>query len=528
MSPVAKTQYPLLFLSSIRKRRFRKSRPLQDVKAPVAMLCAVIGGKGMVRIQNRLYPLGPSQLFYMQPSAKIELMLESDYVDYYMLVLRHMTVGRHRGEWTALDGQPGSELFPVGKLPIYNGKSWMERIERLHGAGLTASTPPSELQQQLQFQSMMHELLRDLPPADEPREATKGIDQSIGYMYKHYSGKIKLGELATIAGLTETSYSRSFKKEKGVTPFQYLNQIRIDCSKELLEQDCPIQEVTERVGFGNEFYFSRLFKRQVGLSPTVYIKRRQLRVGVACSYRYRESLRTLGTDAVYEMNGYTVEEQTAEENRKFVQDQLDALREAQPEIIVADYRHLPFMERLKAIAPTFCVEFSMDWRTNYWRIAELVGRETEARHNMDQLEQKIGYARETLAPRLGQETVTVMRFFLGRIRVYGINDHPMNNLLFKELGLKPGSLVPQHELSREYTCASLPPFETDHLLLCKHMIRPEDEAKYAALMAGEAWRSMKAARSGHIRLTPNWIGMSWAPSGQNKIIDFLLDAYQGH
>ncbi|MDF2720862.1 MAG: transcriptional regulator [Paenibacillus sp.] len=525
MLPESKSHIPLLFLSSIRKRRFRKSRPLHYPKIPVAAICAIIGGKGMVRIQNHLYPLGPMQLFYVQPSAAVEVMLESDFVDYYVLFLRHATVGRHKGQWTATSGQPpGGDLFPVDKLPLYNSQSWMERIELLHAASRAAS--PSAYELQLQFQSLIYAMRQELPAHSEPEESNKGIDQSIGYMHKHYNRKIMLSELATIAGLTETSYSRSFKKAKGVTPFQYLNHIRIDSSKALLQQDRPIQEVTERVGFGNEFYFSRMFKRQVGLSPTIYIKRRQLRVGVASSYRYRENLRTLGSDAVYEMNGFTVEEQTPEENRKFVQDQLDALREAQPEIILADYRHSSFLDRLKAIAPTFCLDFTMDWRKGYWRIAELVGREVEARHNVDQLDQKISYARETLTQRLGHETVTLFRFFMGRMRIYGMCEHPMNTLLFKELGLKPGSLVPQHIISREYTFANLPPFETDHLLLYQHDIRPEDESQYAALLAGETWRSMKAVRNGQVRLTPNWIGMSWSPSGQNKIIDFLLDAYQ--
>jgi len=402
-------------------------------------------------------------------------------------------------------------------------KSWLERVELLHTASRMPSKSVREVQ--LQFQSLIQALLQEIPKQGEIEEFSQGIDQSIGYMYKHYHEKMKMDTLAEIAGLTETSYSRSFKKMKGVTPVQYLNQIRIDSSKDLLQPDCSLQEVAESVGIGNEFYFSRIFKRAIGITPTIYIKRKQLRVGVASCYRYQDNLRVLGTEALYEMNGYTIEEQSVAENLRFVQVQLDALREVRPDIILSDYRHLPFYERLKDIAPTICLDFTMDWRKNHWRIAELVGREKEARYNFDQMERKVNYAREVLSGLIGNETIAFLRFYYGKIRVYGMIDHPLNHLLYKELGLQPGSCVPQHERSKEYTLRSMPPFETDHLLIYKHHVQPEDDARFSALMAGDAWGGKKAARHNHIRLTPNWIGRSWAPSGLNQIIDYLLDAY---
>lgn len=519
----SKWQYPLLILSSIHKRRYRKSHMLQFPKIPATMLCVVTGGKGLVRIQDQIVPLGAGQVFFLQPLMAMEVMLESGHADYYLLTLRQVAVARHKSEWSCAAPAASEVLFPRGKLPLRQAKPWLEQVESLHAASRTLSKSAYEVQ--LRFQSLVQALLQEMPGQGETQECSKGIDQSIGYMYKHYHEKMKLDTLAEIAGLTATSYSRSFKKVKGVTPVQYLNQIRIDSSKELLQQDNSLQEVAESVGFGNEFYFSRMFKRSVGLSPTIYMKRKQLRVGVASSYRYRENLRTLGAEALYEMNGYTIEQQSVAENLKFIQVQLDGLRKARPDIILSDYRHRPFYDRLKDIAPTICLDYSMDWRRNHWRIAELVGREQEARHNFEQMERKVNYAREVLSRLIGNETIAFLRFYYGKIRVYGMVDHPLNHLLYKELGLKPGSCVSQHERSKEYTLGNMPPFEADHLLLYKDHARPEDEAGFSALMASEAWAGMKAVRRNQIQLTPNWIGMSWAPSGLNRIIDYLLEAY---
>ncbi|MBE1442446.1 AraC-like DNA-binding protein [Paenibacillus sp. OAS669] len=519
-----KCQYPLVILSSIHKRRYPKYHTPQFPAIPADLLCVVTGGKGMVRIQNQMIPLGPNQLFYLKPSMEIEVMLESDYADYYLLMLRPVTVTRQKGEWSCQDSNGTIDLLPTGRLPFQHAKGWIQQVEQLYALSKSGSKTGSLEAHQL-FQRLVQELLQELPEQEGTEPSSNGIDESIGYMYKHYSEKIKLDTLADIAGLTRTSYSRSFKKAKGITPVQYLNQIRIESSKELLKQDCSIQEVAESVGFGNEFYFSRMFKRTIGLSPTVYMKRKQLRVGVASCYRYRENLRTLGTEALYEMNGYTIEQLSPEEHRRFVQVQLDALREAQPDIILSDYRHLPFYDRLKDIAPTICLDFTMDWRQNHWRIAELVGREKEARHNFDQMELKVNYAKKVLSQRLGNETLSVMRFYYGKFRVYGMTDHPLNHLLYKELGLKPGSCVPQHERSKEYSMENMPPFETDHLMIYKHHVGPKDEANFAALLAGEEWSTMKAVRNHQIHFTPNWIGKSWSPTGQNEIIDYLLAVY---
>ncbi len=524
MVQMSNLQYPLIFLSSIHKRRYRKYHTLQFPKIPSDLLCVVTGGKGLVRIQNQMIPLDPNQIFYLKPSTEIEVMLESDYVNYYLLTLRPVTVTRKKGKWSCDVSKGNEALFPLGKLPFQHIKVWLERVERLYAASKGKSLSTSFEVQPL-FQSFIQDLLQELPEQRGVEPSSNGIDESIGYMYKHYYEKIKLDTLADIAGLTETSYSRSFKKAKGITPVQYLNQIRIESSKEFLKQDCSIQEVAESVGFGNEFYFSRIFKRTIGLSPTIYMKRKQLRVGVASCYRYQENLRTLGTEALYEMNGYTIEQLDAEEYQRFVQVQLDAMREAQPDMILSDYRHLPFYDRLKDIAPTICFDFTMDWRQNHWRIAELVGREKEAQHNFDQMELKVNYAREVLSQLIGNETLSIMRFYYGKFRVYGMTDHPLNHLLYKELSLKPGSCVPQHERSREYALGNMPPFETDHLLIYKHHIQPADEANFKVLLASEGWSTMKAVRKDQIRFTPNWIGMSWSPTGQNQIIDYLLAAY---
>ena len=71
-------------------------------------------------------------------------------------------------------------------------------------------------------------------------------------------------------------FIRCFRTQMGITPQQYLTEIRLSRAKELLAaSEYPVGEVAAMVGYGNPLYFSRIFRQRVGVSPLVY--RRQVR-----------------------------------------------------------------------------------------------------------------------------------------------------------------------------------------------------------------------------------------------------------
>ena len=73
-------------------------------------------------------------------------------------------------------------------------------------------------------------------------------------------------------------FIRNFKKYMGVTPMQYVLSLRMSNAESLLEMtDYNVTEISSIVGYENPLYFSRMFKKQRGLSPSEYRKKiRQL------------------------------------------------------------------------------------------------------------------------------------------------------------------------------------------------------------------------------------------------------------
>ncbi|CAG7650963.1 HTH-type transcriptional activator RhaS [Paenibacillus solanacearum] len=519
MLPASDDTYPLLLLTSVYKRRLTRSSVPQRLVVPRDMLCVVVQGKGMLRIDDELYDAAPHHAFFLRPSMELEAMLESSSAEYYLLLLNPIEIARNKREWRC--AETGSDRIPLppGKLPLAHGEPLGEEIRQLYQD--SRSKAIGAFERQVRFQSILRFILQHLTVRREAEGASKGIDQSIGYMLKHYHEKIKLTALSEIAGLTQTSYSRSFKKAKGVTPVEYLNGIRIDSSKRLLQEPSrSIKEVADTVGFGNEFYFSRMFKRAIGISPVMYARRRQLKVATASCFRYEQNLRCLGLEPHAAMNAFVLG-QSEEDRRKRVQEQLKRMREAQPDLILVDRRHLPFYEQLKQIAPTVVLEYTMDWRKNHIRIAELTGREKEAQQNIMQVEQKVQYAQRALAQAIGSETVSFLRPIGRTIRIQGFADHPLNELLYGGLGLNPGSIVPLHQRFKDFAVGDLPPFESDRLLIYASASQAGSEA-LSSVQGSADWHTMPAVQTRHVRVVYDWIGLSWSPAGQKQIIDELL------
>jgi len=93
----------------------------------------------------------------------------------------------------------------------------------------------------------------------------------IEYLQDHMSNEVSINEISKAVFLSPFYLSRLFKEELGITIIEYLTEIRMEKAKSLLEKtDMTIAEITNNVGYNEISYFSRLFKRRVGISPTKY------------------------------------------------------------------------------------------------------------------------------------------------------------------------------------------------------------------------------------------------------------------
>lgn len=94
------------------------------------------------------------------------------------------------------------------------------------------------------------------------------------WMKNNYSQPINMEQLAKMCGMSRRTFERHFKNVTKGTPLQYLQRVRVQEAKRMLEAGKrTFQEITYRVGYEDSCYFRRLFEKLTGLSPGACSKR---------------------------------------------------------------------------------------------------------------------------------------------------------------------------------------------------------------------------------------------------------------
>lgn len=96
------------------------------------------------------------------------------------------------------------------------------------------------------------------------------VEQAIAYVHQYYMNKITLVEVAKHCAVSAEHLSRSFKKRTGQGFSEYLTQHRLKCAQEMLfyYPDLSISEIAYKCGFNDGNYFSVVYKRWCGVSPS--------------------------------------------------------------------------------------------------------------------------------------------------------------------------------------------------------------------------------------------------------------------
>ena len=100
------------------------------------------------------------------------------------------------------------------------------------------------------------------------------VQNTMKYIISNLSVKLNIAEIADHAFVSVSTLTKVFKEETGKTVGSYIDDlVMYSAQRKLLRTDMPVSEVSERLGFCDQFYFSRYFKKRCGESPLKYRKR---------------------------------------------------------------------------------------------------------------------------------------------------------------------------------------------------------------------------------------------------------------
>ncbi len=109
-------------------------------------------------------------------------------------------------------------------------------------------------------------------PADTRSNARMNLSETITtYISEHFAEKLTIEQLASLAGLSSYHFIRTFKKQTGFTPHEYILNTRMNTARYLLKNSSlPVKEICFSTGFSCESIFCTAFKRIEGMTPAQY------------------------------------------------------------------------------------------------------------------------------------------------------------------------------------------------------------------------------------------------------------------
>lgn len=121
--------------------------------------------------------------------------------------------------------------------------------------------------------SICYQIMKLLIAMGSPKKSSynKDLENVISYIIQNYNSNISVETLSIIAHMSQSNFYAVFKKQFAISPISYINNYRITMAAEkLLQTTNTIGDISKSVGFSDQLYFSKLFRKMYGISPREY------------------------------------------------------------------------------------------------------------------------------------------------------------------------------------------------------------------------------------------------------------------
>lgn len=227
----------------------------------------VTGGKGTYVLDDVRHEVKAGKLFAFVPGIRFEGFSDPRHpLKMYSIRYSLSVSGESAGEDLP-------EPFPlVGAYSLLREQHIHDLAERICGS-FDKIDGIGLLYQKSLFHHVLYAIVEDLHLQEKQSSTAMLIEETFEYLKRHYKENVSVDQLAAMTGLSTSHYSKLFKEKIGYSPKDYLIRLRINRAKQFLEfSDSQLKDVAQKVGYPDEFYFSRIFKRVVGISPSQFAK----------------------------------------------------------------------------------------------------------------------------------------------------------------------------------------------------------------------------------------------------------------
>ncbi|RED85202.1 helix-turn-helix domain-containing protein [Cohnella phaseoli] len=370
--------------------------------------------------------------------------------------------------------------------------------------------------------------------ADSVRSSLEKIRE---YVAEHYDEPLTLEQLAGMTSLSPKYFGELFKKQFGQSVTDYVTEVRISQAKRYLrDTDGLLRDIARKVGYADEFYFSRKFKKEVGVPPSAYTRSATRRIA-ALSPSSVGYLLALGIVPVaapidakwtpyYYHTYYSRISIHLKQGEMDATDADNALLRGRPDAVIGyeqprSPRLLAALERRSL--PLFVPDRQLGWEVQLRQIAEFLDAQGRCEAWITAYRRKAEQARELVGQAVGRDTFVVLRLCGNNFYLYcnrGIRDVVYHDLQLRAACLKADVY------NEKISLRQLKSLNPDRILL---LVCPDDETRTAwlALQHSAEWRTLAAVSGGRVYSIPSDPWFEYSAFSINRMLNEMLMMFTG-
>ncbi len=224
-------------------------------------------GQRYLLCKNREYIINPGDIVLFNPKDTHSCeQLDGKTLDYRCINIQPEVMKRTALEIT------GREYLPQFSQTVLCRSELAGPLRELHC--MICQDETDFVKEEL-FLFLMGQLLQEYSDTTSERmvqEQTSEFKTVCDYMETNYAKPITLDELSALTGLSKYHFLRSFTRQRGISPYRYLETIRVSNAKKLLEQGVSPADTALLTGFSDQSHFTNFFKKFIGLTPRQYMR----------------------------------------------------------------------------------------------------------------------------------------------------------------------------------------------------------------------------------------------------------------
>ncbi|WP_251037355.1 AraC family transcriptional regulator [Paenibacillus albidus] len=237
-------------------------------RLPASAFLYTVRGNARIRLDGKTHAVSRFHILHGGKGLCLDISADACF-EYYLVLYKAALPHPTRRELLNIMETNNPFIRQFGFIPQYP-LSLLDKV-KLMDKVWHQSSALEKLQVKALFYQFMVEVMGQLSQKGVQSLQPDPVAQAMRYIQEHYREHVTLELLADMLDCSSRQLLRMFKSKENISPIDYLIRVRMHKAQELLlSADCTLKEIAERVGYTDSYYFSRLFKKVVGVSPTLF------------------------------------------------------------------------------------------------------------------------------------------------------------------------------------------------------------------------------------------------------------------